>query len=79
MKITVQYYALLREKRGVTSETIETKAATAEQLYAELKAVHNFRLTTKDLRVAVNNEFSSWDKPLADGDSIIFIPPVAGG
>jgi len=31
------------------------------------------------LKVAVNEEFAAWDRPLADGDRVVFIPPVAGG
>jgi molybdopterin synthase sulfur carrier subunit len=27
----------------------------------------------------VNAEFSDWSRPLADGDEVVFIPPVAGG
>jgi molybdopterin converting factor small subunit len=31
------------------------------------------------LKVAVNDEFSDWAQTLADGDRVVFIPPVAGG
>jgi len=31
------------------------------------------------LRVAINAEFREWTAPLADGDAVVFIPPVAGG
>jgi molybdopterin synthase sulfur carrier subunit len=31
------------------------------------------------LRVAVNDEFGDWSQELADGDRVVFIPPVAGG
>ena len=31
------------------------------------------------LRVAVNAEFAAWDRPVRDGDEIVFLPPVAGG
>jgi molybdopterin synthase sulfur carrier subunit len=31
------------------------------------------------LKVAVNEEFAAWDQPLAGGDRVVFIPPVAGG
>jgi molybdopterin converting factor small subunit len=29
--------------------------------------------------VAINAEFRDWQSPLKDGDSVVFIPPVAGG
>ena len=42
-------------------------------------ARHPFSLTPEMLRVAVNAEFGEWTQALADGDSVVFIPPVAGG
>ena len=31
------------------------------------------------LRVAINAEFADWAQPLAEGDAVVFLPPVAGG
>jgi len=31
------------------------------------------------LKVAVNTEFSDWSRRLISGDTVVFIPPVAGG
>lgn len=78
-QIRVQYYALLREEAGVSEEAIATRAATALDLFAELQARHPFSLPAKMLRVAVNEEFGQWSQELADGDRVVFIPPVAGG
>lgn len=78
-RVTLQYYALLREQAGLQSETVETTAATAAELYAELAARHGFRLPASQLKVAVNAAFSDWERRLEDGDEIVFIPPVAGG
>jgi molybdenum cofactor guanylyltransferase len=77
--IKVQYYALLREQAGRSDEALETIARTPRELYEELKARHPFSLAPEMLRVAVNAEFGEWTQPLADGDSVVFIPPVAGG
>ncbi|ATC64180.1 molybdopterin synthase sulfur carrier subunit [Nibricoccus aquaticus] len=77
--VHLQYFALLREQRGLTSETLATSAATAAGLYAELRARHAFTLPSERLRVAIDNEFAPWSTPLADGAHIVFIPPVAGG
>ena len=38
-----------------------------------------FTLGPESLRVAVNAEFGDWSQPIASGDSVVFIPPVAGG
>jgi sulfur-carrier protein len=77
--IHVQYFAILREQRGVAQEKLITAAATAADLYAELRARHGFTLPAERLRVAVNDEFALWTAPLREGDALVFIPPVAGG
>lgn len=79
MQIKVQYYALLREQAGCSEEVIATSARTARELYSELKGRHPFTLDDDSLRVAINAEFSDWTQPLAEGDAVVFIPPVAGG
>jgi molybdenum cofactor guanylyltransferase len=77
--IRVQYYALLREEAGRSEEALTTDAATPRELFEELKARHPFSLPPRMLRVAVNDDFGDWSQPLADGDRVVFIPPVAGG
>jgi molybdopterin-guanine dinucleotide biosynthesis protein A len=78
-RIRVQYYALLREQAGRSDESIVTAAPTPRDLYNELKSKYPFSLAPEMLRVAVNAEFGEWSQRLADGDSVVFIPPVAGG
>ncbi len=77
--LKVQYYALLREQAGRSEESLTTNARTPRELYEELQARYPFSLAPEMLRVAVNAEFGEWSQPLADGDSVVFIPPVAGG
>jgi molybdopterin-guanine dinucleotide biosynthesis protein A len=77
--ITVQYFAVLREQAGRRDETLVTAARTAAELYAELARRYPFSLPPEVLRVAINAEFREWTAPLADGDAVVFIPPVAGG
>jgi molybdopterin-guanine dinucleotide biosynthesis protein A len=77
--IKVQYYALLREQAGRSDEALETVARTPRELYEELKNRHPFSLAPEMLRVAINAEFGEWSQALSDGDSVVFIPPVAGG
>ena len=77
--IRVQYYALLREQAGRSTETLVTRARTPRELYAELRARHPFTLPAEMLRVAINAEFGEWSQPLEAGDAVVFIPPVAGG
>jgi molybdopterin-guanine dinucleotide biosynthesis protein A len=78
-ELKVQYFALLREQAGRRDEAVVTRAATPRELFAELTARHGFTLGTEHLKVAVNTEFADWSRPLAAGDTVVFIPPVAGG
>jgi molybdopterin-guanine dinucleotide biosynthesis protein A len=77
--VRVQYYAILREQAGRSEETLDTSAGTPAELYAELRQRHPFQLTSAQLKVALNSEFSDWQTPLKHGDTVVFIPPVAGG
>jgi molybdopterin converting factor subunit 1 len=77
--LRVQYYAILREQAGRSEETLDTVAATPAELYAELRSRHPFRLEPGQLKVALNAEFREWHSPLRHGDTVVFIPPVAGG
>jgi len=79
LRLRVQYYALFREQAGRSEETIETTASTPDELYRELQARYPFKLAPSQLKVAVNTDFRDWHAPLAAGDTVVFIPPVAGG
>jgi molybdopterin-guanine dinucleotide biosynthesis protein A len=54
-------------------------ARTPRELYAELRAKYPFTLPRRDVARCVNEEFGDWTQPLAAGDAVVFIPPVAGG
>lgn len=77
--VNLQYYAQLREQAGMSGERVDTRAASLRELYDELRSRHAFSLAADALKVAVNAQFSAWDRPLHDGDTVVFIPPVAGG
>jgi molybdopterin converting factor subunit 1 len=79
LPVRLEYFALLREQRGLDAETVQTACATVRELYREIAASHGFTLPVERVRVAVNNAFVSWDRPLAANDTVVFIPPVAGG
>ena len=77
-QIRVEYFAILREHVGRASEDLDTPAVTAGALFDELAARYEFPQMAR-MKVAINDEFSDWGTALADGDSVVFIPPVAGG
>jgi molybdopterin converting factor subunit 1 len=78
-QLTVQYFALLREQAGRREEALASAAGTPQELYQELRQRHPFTLGSEVLRVAINSEFAEWSTPLRSGDTVVFIPPVAGG
>jgi molybdenum cofactor guanylyltransferase len=78
-RLHVRYFALLREQAGRGSEALQTAARTPQELYAQLQRERGLKLAPQYLRVAVNDEFGEWQQPLHDGDTVAFLPPVAGG
>jgi molybdenum cofactor guanylyltransferase len=78
-RIRVRYFALLREQAGRSAEELQTSARTALELYQELRRARGLGLDPERLRVAVNDEFGEWGTRLTDGDTVAFLPPVAGG
>ena len=79
IKVSIRYFALLQDERGLTQEEYATGAATLLDLYNELRHLHSFSLPASKLRVAVNTEFAEWQQALQENDAVVFIPPVAGG
>jgi molybdopterin synthase sulfur carrier subunit len=78
-RVTVLYFASLRDAAGTAGETVASSAADLRALYGELRARHGFALPPERLRVAADGAFAHWDDPLRDGAEIVFIPPVSGG
>lgn len=78
-RLQVCYYAALREMRGVSEETFESSSDNAEQLYDELAAAYGLTLNKEIIKVAVNDKFVPWNTVFKPNDTIVFIPPVAGG
>lgn len=76
----VRFFALLREQAGASTLTLDTAAPDAAALYAELQGRHpGLTFPATLLRVSVNERYAEMSAPLAAGDRVVFIPPVAGG
>jgi molybdopterin-guanine dinucleotide biosynthesis protein A len=78
-RLSVRYFAMLREQAGVSTEDLRTSAATPAELYDEVRRLHRLTISSEFLRVAINDEFAEWRTILNDGDTVVFLPPVAGG
>jgi molybdopterin synthase catalytic subunit len=84
MKITVRYFALLRERLGRESEELSWEDAepTVERLrrhLAERSPAEAAILRGGSLLVAVNREYAAAAVRLKDGDEVALFPPVTGG
>jgi len=79
----IMYFAWVRERIGVPKETFETRAATVTELVAELVAREDrYAAAFADvsaLRVALDQELSDFDAPLAGVREVAFFPPMTGG
>src|SRR3712207_6596491 len=81
MLVTVRYFAGHRDLTGHTEEQIELRSgATVGVLWDQLVDRYP-RLVNYSGRLlyAVNQEFSTLETKLHDGDEVAFIPPVSGG
>ena len=78
-RITVLYFASLRDAAGVASEVVDSSDDDLRALYETLSARHGFGLPVERLRVAVDGVFARWDDVLRTDIEVAFIPPVIGG
>ena len=79
----VLYFAWVRERIGLPKEKVETGAETVMDLVEELRAREDrYALAFSDLsalRVAVDQELTEFDAPIANAREIAFFPPMTGG
>ena len=83
MKVTLRYFASVREAIGTDSESLDTLASTLGALRDELIARggrHAEALARgKPVRLALNQHMADESAALTEGAEIGFFPPVTGG
>ena len=83
MKVTVKYFASIRETIGHGSEVLDTAASTLGGLRDALIArggAHAQSLARgKTLRMALNQAMADETAALVEGAEVAFFPPVTGG
>ncbi len=83
MKVTVKYFASIRERIGTGGEQLDTAATTLGALRDELIArggAHAESLARgRAVRLALNQVMSDEGALLSDGCEVAFFPPVTGG
>jgi len=81
MRVRVRLFAMLRDAAGLSEVELQLEpGATAENAWRRLVEDHPALAPRRpSLAASVNRRYASFDTPLADGDEIVFIPPVSGG
>ena len=81
MRVTIRLFAMLRQQAGWRERHVELPDGSSiedawQALVTESPALNASRQV---VRFARNRRYASADEPLADGDELALIPPVAGG
>jgi molybdopterin synthase sulfur carrier subunit len=83
MKLTVKYFASVREALGCAGEPVDTTARDLAALRDELIARGGAYASTlargKSVRVALDQVMSDESAALREGCEVAFFPPVTGG
>ena len=83
MKVTVKYFASIREAIGVAAEVRETRASTLAGLRDELIALGGDYAESlargKVVRLALDQLMVNESVALREGAEVAFFPPVTGG
>lgn len=81
MQVQVRFFAITRERAGVSEASFEVEAgATLGDLWALIAARYPALAPLRPhLRLALELEYVSEDTALRDGAEVALIPPVAGG
>lgn len=81
MKITLRFFAIVRERIGESERVIELPGGSqvrdvvryVEGEFSEIAPLFRASMLMR------NQEYVDPEEPLADGDEVAFIPPVSGG
>lgn len=81
MRVTVEFFARLRELAGCRDEAQDVpEGATVGDVWMRSIAAHAaLGAMAGRVAAAVNAEFATMETVVDDGDEIAFLPPVSGG
>jgi molybdopterin converting factor small subunit len=79
MEVRVRYFAMQRQQLGRRDERLELgDGATIGDAWARLVETHDVLAPAGEtIRFARNGRYAGAHEPLADGDELALIPPVA--
>jgi molybdopterin synthase sulfur carrier subunit len=83
MKVTLRYFASIRELLGINQETFVTQVENLNDLRLELVSrgepyAQAFG-ADQVVRIAMNQVVCDGETKIADGAEVAFFPPVTGG
>ena len=78
MKITVRYFANMRDRMGRAEDSvsIDGDSVTVEELWSKVSPQQTL---PDNVLIAVNMEYTNGSRVLKNGDEVAFFPPVTGG
>jgi len=76
MRISVKFFASLREEMGRGDETLDLEDGAT---MAEVWQMVSEQRPQENLLCSRNREYAHWNDVAADGDEVAFFPPVTGG
>lgn len=83
MKLSVRYFASIREALGLGTEQVDTQAATLgalrDELLARGGAYAEVLARGRAVRMALDQQMSEESALLREGGEVAFFPPVTGG
>lgn len=83
MKVTVRYFASIREALGRSQEQVDTEASTLAGLRQALIArgapYADVLSADRAVRLALDQQIADATTALHDGCEVAFFPPVTGG
>ncbi len=81
MRVRVRLFAALRDSVGRSEVLLDlAEGATAEEAWRHLVKEHPaLAPRRRSLAAAVNRRYVDFEASLAEGDEVVFIPPVSGG
>ncbi len=83
MKLSIRYFASIREAISLSQESVETSATTLggvrDELIARGDAYAQALARGKAVRMALNQVMVDESAALSEGAEVAFFPPVTGG
>lgn len=77
MSIKILYFASLREQIGRNSDVVEAnRKISVSEVWQHATGLNEI---PGNLLIAVNQEYTSTEALVKDGDEVAFFPPVTGG